>query len=160
MVEGCGDEYRGESDDVEVCHNTSSSQDRNLKSTRPCFKMRGKLRPVLRCTQCTSRRWLAPSSSSTLPSSSSDPSLTSTPTLPRLRFAPSPTGELHLGGLRTALFNHLLARKWEGKWVLRVEDTDRVGVNFFASSRLPPSHALSVLIPGLAYIPHQAQPYI
>ncbi|EIW68016.1 hypothetical protein TREMEDRAFT_13793, partial [Tremella mesenterica DSM 1558] len=44
----------------------------------------------------------------------------------RLRFAPSPTGHLHLGGLRTALFNHLLARKWKGKWILRIEDTDRV----------------------------------
>ncbi|KAJ9101201.1 hypothetical protein QFC21_003420 [Naganishia friedmannii] len=44
---------------------------------------------------------------------------------PRLRFAPSPTGYLHLGGLRTALFNHLLARKWKGKWILRIEDTDR-----------------------------------
>jgi hypothetical protein len=44
----------------------------------------------------------------------------------RLRFAPSPTGYLHLGGLRTALFNHLLARKWKGKWILRIEDTDRV----------------------------------
>ncbi|WVR03523.1 glutamate-tRNA ligase [Kwoniella sp. DSM 27419] len=44
---------------------------------------------------------------------------------PRLRFAPSPTGHLHLGGLRTALFNHLLARKWKGKWLLRIEDTDR-----------------------------------
>ncbi len=43
----------------------------------------------------------------------------------RLRFAPSPTGHLHLGGLRTALFNHLLARKWGGKWILRIEDTDR-----------------------------------
>ncbi|WVQ76226.1 glutamate-tRNA ligase [Cryptococcus sp. DSM 104548] len=43
----------------------------------------------------------------------------------RLRFAPSPTGHLHLGGLRTALFNHLLARKWKGKWLLRIEDTDR-----------------------------------
>lgn len=48
----------------------------------------------------------------------------STPT-PRLRFAPSPTGYLHLGGLRTALFNHLLARKWCGRWILRIEDTDR-----------------------------------
>lgn len=47
----------------------------------------------------------------------------------RLRFAPSPTGYLHLGGLRTALFNHLLARKWKGKWILRVEDTDRVSSN-------------------------------
>lgn len=44
----------------------------------------------------------------------------------RLRFAPSPTGFLHLGGLRTALFNYLLARKWKGKWILRIEDTDRV----------------------------------
>ncbi|KAG7562949.1 hypothetical protein FFLO_01639 [Filobasidium floriforme] len=43
----------------------------------------------------------------------------------RLRFAPSPTGYLHLGGLRTALFNHLFARKWKGKWILRIEDTDR-----------------------------------
>ncbi|KAA1129692.1 Glutamate--tRNA ligase mitochondrial [Puccinia graminis f. sp. tritici] len=43
----------------------------------------------------------------------------------RLRFAPSPTGYLHLGGLRTALFNHLLARKLRGKWILRIEDTDQ-----------------------------------
>lgn len=45
---------------------------------------------------------------------------------PKLRFAPSPTGYLHLGGLRTALYNHLLARKLGGKWVLRIEDTDQV----------------------------------
>ncbi|GAA5961704.1 hypothetical protein JCM8115_004740 [Rhodotorula mucilaginosa] len=44
---------------------------------------------------------------------------------PKLRFAPSPTGYLHLGGLRTALYNHLLARKLGGKWVLRIEDTDQ-----------------------------------
>lgn len=44
----------------------------------------------------------------------------------KLRFAPSPTGYLHLGGLRTALFNHLLARKLGGTWVLRIEDTDQV----------------------------------
>ena len=43
-----------------------------------------------------------------------------------LRFAPSPTGPLHLGGLRMALYNHLFARKNEGKWILRVEDTDTV----------------------------------
>lgn len=49
----------------------------------------------------------------------------------RLRFAPSPTGYLHLGGLRTALFNHLLARKWKGKWILRIEDTDRVSTHSF-----------------------------
>ena len=42
----------------------------------------------------------------------------------RLRFAPSPTGPLHVGGLRTALFNFLLAKKMKGSLVLRVEDTD------------------------------------
>ncbi|MDH5760115.1 MAG: glutamate--tRNA ligase family protein, partial [Gemmatimonadota bacterium] len=43
----------------------------------------------------------------------------------RVRFAPSPTGYLHVGGARTALFNWLLARKHGGIFVLRVEDTDR-----------------------------------
>ena len=41
------------------------------------------------------------------------------------RFAPSPTGPLHIGGLRTALFNWLLARKNKGKFFLRIEDTDK-----------------------------------
>ncbi len=44
---------------------------------------------------------------------------------PRLRFAPSPTGYLHIGGVRTALFNWLWARKTGGTFVLRVEDTDQ-----------------------------------
>ena len=48
------------------------------------------------------------------------------PKPPILRFAPSPTGSLHLGGLRTALYNHLFARKNGGKWILRIEDTDTV----------------------------------
>jgi hypothetical protein len=49
------------------------------------------------------------------------------PTTPvRVRFAPSPTGNLHLGGLRTALLNYLLARKTNGTMILRIEDTDRV----------------------------------
>ena len=43
----------------------------------------------------------------------------------RVRFAPSPTGTLHVGGARTALFNWLYARKTGGKFVLRIEDTDR-----------------------------------
>lgn len=43
----------------------------------------------------------------------------------RTRFAPSPTGYLHLGGARTALFNYLLARRLGGKFVLRIEDTDQ-----------------------------------
>ncbi|PLV60004.1 glutamate--tRNA ligase [Thermotoga sp. KOL6] len=42
----------------------------------------------------------------------------------RVRFAPSPTGFLHVGGARTALFNFLLARKEKGKFILRIEDTD------------------------------------
>ncbi len=42
------------------------------------------------------------------------------------RFAPSPTGDLHIGGARTALFNWLYARRWEGVFRLRIEDTDRV----------------------------------
>jgi len=44
---------------------------------------------------------------------------------PRVRFAPSPTGPLHIGGLRTALFNYLFARHHGGTFVLRVEDTDQ-----------------------------------
>jgi glutamyl-tRNA synthetase len=43
----------------------------------------------------------------------------------RVRFAPSPTGALHIGGARTALFNWLLARHFDGALVLRIEDTDR-----------------------------------
>ncbi|EAR85405.1 glutamyl-tRNA synthetase protein (macronuclear) [Tetrahymena thermophila SB210] len=43
----------------------------------------------------------------------------------RVRFAPSPTGSLHLGGLRTALFNYLFAKKNKGQFILRIEDTDQ-----------------------------------
>ena len=43
----------------------------------------------------------------------------------RTRFAPSPTGYLHIGGARTALFNFLFARHSGGKFILRIEDTDR-----------------------------------
>ena len=43
----------------------------------------------------------------------------------RVRFAPSPTGHLHIGGARTALFNWLFARHHNGKFILRIEDTDR-----------------------------------
>jgi glutamyl-tRNA synthetase len=46
-------------------------------------------------------------------------------TEPRLRFAPSPTGYLHVGGARTALFNWLFARHYGGQFLLRIEDTDR-----------------------------------
>ena len=43
----------------------------------------------------------------------------------RVRFAPSPTGALHIGGVRTALYNYLLARKFKGTMILRIEDTDQ-----------------------------------
>ncbi len=50
---------------------------------------------------------------------------TDTLKLPKLRFAPSPTGFLHVGGARTAIFNWLVARKYGGSFLLRIEDTDQ-----------------------------------
>ncbi len=44
----------------------------------------------------------------------------------RVRYAPSPTGNMHIGGLRTALINHLFAKRNNGVFILRIEDTDRV----------------------------------
>jgi glutamyl-tRNA synthetase len=46
-------------------------------------------------------------------------------TLVRTRFAPSPTGYLHIGGVRTAIFNYLFAKKYDGAFVLRIDDTDK-----------------------------------
>ncbi|NBR15866.1 MAG: glutamate--tRNA ligase, partial [Crocinitomicaceae bacterium] len=43
----------------------------------------------------------------------------------RVRFAPSPTGPLHMGGVRTALYNYLFAKKNNGTFIIRVEDTDQ-----------------------------------
>ncbi|MGZ5493054.1 MAG: glutamate--tRNA ligase family protein, partial [Thermoanaerobaculia bacterium] len=43
----------------------------------------------------------------------------------RVRFAPSPTGHLHVGGARTAIFNWLFARHHQGTFIIRVEDTDQ-----------------------------------
>ena len=43
----------------------------------------------------------------------------------RVRFAPSPTGPLHMGGVRTALYNYLFATKNGGEFILRIEDTDQ-----------------------------------
>jgi len=58
------------------------------------------------------------------PSPSRRPKVPDTPA--RTRFAPSPTGNLHLGSIRTALFNYLLARRTGGQFLLRIEDTDQV----------------------------------
>jgi glutamyl-tRNA synthetase len=62
---------------------------------------------------------------------------------PRVRFAPSPTGYLHVGGARTALFNWLFARKTGGTFVLRIEDTDR--------ERSTDAHT-QVILDGLAWL--------
>ena len=61
----------------------------------------------------------------------------------RLRFAPSPTGDLHVGGARTALFNWLLARSGGGAFVLRIEDTDR--------DRSRPEH-VEAIVDGLRWL--------
>ncbi|MFZ9138963.1 MAG: glutamate--tRNA ligase family protein, partial [Bacilli bacterium] len=42
----------------------------------------------------------------------------------RVRYAPSPTGFLHIGGARSALFNYLFAKKNQGRFIIRIEDTD------------------------------------
>ncbi|NNG47576.1 MAG: glutamate--tRNA ligase, partial [Deltaproteobacteria bacterium] len=59
------------------------------------------------------------------------------------RFAPSPTGYLHIGGARTALFNRLFARRNGGKFLLRIEDTDR--------ERSTPE-AVKAILEGLAWL--------
>lgn len=73
------------------------------------------------CTQCRA------SYSSVANPRSTSKSKTNLPNTPaRTRFAPSPTGYLHLGSLRTALFNYLLAKRTGGQFLLRIEDTDQV----------------------------------
>jgi glutamyl/glutaminyl-tRNA synthetase len=54
----------------------------------------------------------------------------------RVRYAPSPTGDLHIGGLRTALYNYLFAKVNKGKFLLRIEDTDKVRGNIKLTSIL------------------------
>lgn len=51
-----------------------------------------------------------------------------------MRYAPSPTGDLHIGGLRTALYNYLYARINKGDFLLRIEDTDKVKLYNFDNS--------------------------
>ncbi len=63
--------------------------------------------------------------------------------VPRVRFAPSPTGDLHVGGVRSALFNWLHARHTGGVFVLRVEDTDRARST---------DEATNIILEGMAWI--------
>lgn len=65
----------------------------------------------------------------------------------RVRFAPSPTGFLHLGGLRTALYNYLFARKFNGSFILRIEDTDQARVVPGAMDQLHDDLLWSGIIP-------------
>ncbi|HQU57806.1 MAG: glutamate--tRNA ligase [Phaeodactylibacter sp.] len=79
----------------------------------------------------------------------------------RLRFAPSPTGALHIGGLRTALYNYLLAKKHNGTFILRIEDTDQLRYVPGAEEYIIESLKWSGLIPdegpgfGGAYGPYR-----
>src|SRR5215471_4881607 len=68
------------------------------------------------------------------------------------RFAPSPTGLLHVGGVRTALYSWLYARRMGGKFILRVEDTDR---------ERSTDEAVRVILEGMAWLGlnHDAGPY-
>ena len=61
----------------------------------------------------------------------------------RTRFAPSPTGFLHVGGARTALFNWLFARHHGGKFILRIEDTD---------TQRNSQEAIDVILRGLSWL--------
>ncbi|KAG9193576.1 glutamyl-tRNA synthetase [Alternaria panax] len=93
------------------------------------------LRPQLStytCRSClvrlsrASRRSITSTANSGLAKEGKDKASTAVPTFPaRTRFAPSPTGYLHLGSLRTALFNYLLAKRTGGQFLLRIEDTDQ-----------------------------------
>ena len=65
----------------------------------------------------------------------------------RLRFAPSPTGPLHIGGLRTALYNYLIAKNLNGSFILRIEDTDQNRFNQNAEKHITESLIWSKIIP-------------
>ncbi len=107
---------------------SSKPQAGRVNSMRPGFILLR--RPV--CSQCTSSLGIRPfrrlaSNSKFGPFRKGVLEDQSRPKEPaRTRFAPSPTGYLHLGSLRTALYNYLLARATGGQFVLRIEDTDQV----------------------------------
>lgn len=93
--------------------------------------------PAYTCRSCLiriSRASNRPISSKTAKEQKSNAALPSTPA--RTRFAPSPTGYLHLGSLRTALFNYLLAKSTGGQFLLRIEDTDQKRTVADAEQRL------------------------
>jgi len=90
---------------------------------------------VLKHTIARRRNWVCHNCRAlfTAPNRRPSQKLPSTPA--RTRFAPSPTGYLHLGSLRTALFNYLTARATGGQFILRIEDTDKVRLRIGTSRR-------------------------
>lgn len=93
------------------------------------------MRPIVRrsrsgwiCSSCQKRAFSKQALRGTLPKGNgANPRRHQVPDTPaRTRFAPSPTGNLHLGSIRTALFNYLLAKRTKGEFLLRIEDTDQV----------------------------------
>ncbi|MDB5178739.1 MAG: glutamyl-tRNA synthetase [Patescibacteria group bacterium] len=83
--------------------------------------------------------------------------MSSTKTPVRVRFAPSPTGHLHVGGIRSALFNWLWARHNDGKFILRLEDTDRKRLVEGAADQIYASHDALGITPDEG--PVQGGPY-
>lgn len=75
----------------------------------------------------------------------------------RVRFAPSPTGPLHMGGVRTALFNYLFAKRNNGKFILRIEDTDQT--RFVPGAEAYIKEALAWAQMSLDEDPWQGGPY-
>ena len=92
------------------CHSCSCVQPPNLSvQTRPVTTV---TRPVTRLARVLANQYVCRQGQRR-------------PFSVRVRFAPSPTGSLHIGGLRTALFNYLFAKRMGGAFVLRIEDTDK-----------------------------------
>ena len=72
----------------------------------------------------------------------------------RVRYAPSPTGFMHLGGLRTALFNYLFAHNMGGEFIVRIEDTDKVNSVLIRIEKYKDqSSTSSIVLSGWASIP-------
>lgn len=95
----------------------------SLRFKPTSFFVPRRARPVIGLGPSHSCFSIAVATAAATSSSSSDASVDTTSTT-RVRFAPSPTGALHVGGARTALYNWLLARQTSGAFLLRVEDTD------------------------------------
>lgn len=110
---------------LDACHKRSSSISAVMAVRMLRLSARSRL-PQLRVANAltaTNARWC---SSSAHGAGGSDEHGEKQSSPVRVRYAPSPTGYLHLGGLRTALFNYLFARSVGGEFILRIEDTDKV----------------------------------